>query len=170
MTEANWNKVQLQVHDILSFTQTLGYLHCFDPKDTQLLLEPITKHYLWNTTIPFESKDLELTTVLKERLKQRKVHQLTEPHCVLREWGNIMSFMLCGQHLLLPVVQGQFEDPPIAIDLKNKTEGTLLRHQPDNIPHQKSTQDHKLASCQKITSWNMPLILVMLTTEETMRI
>jgi len=25
-----------------------------------------------------------------------------------------MSFMLCGQHLLLPVVQGQFEDPPIA--------------------------------------------------------
>jgi len=25
-----------------------------------------------------------------------------------------MSFMLCGQHLLLPVVLGQFEDPPIA--------------------------------------------------------
>jgi len=25
-----------------------------------------------------------------------------------------MSFMLCGQHLLLPVVPGQFEDPPIA--------------------------------------------------------
>jgi len=25
-----------------------------------------------------------------------------------------MSFILCGQHLLLPVVPGQFEDPPIA--------------------------------------------------------
>jgi len=25
-----------------------------------------------------------------------------------------MSFMLCGQYLLLPVVPGQFEDPPIA--------------------------------------------------------
>jgi len=25
-----------------------------------------------------------------------------------------MSFMLCGQHLLLPVIPGQFEDPPIA--------------------------------------------------------
>jgi len=25
-----------------------------------------------------------------------------------------MSFMLCGQHLLLPVVPEQFEDPPIA--------------------------------------------------------
>jgi len=24
-----------------------------------------------------------------------------------------MSLMLCGQHLLLPVVPGQFEDPPI---------------------------------------------------------
>jgi len=25
-----------------------------------------------------------------------------------------MSFILCGQHLLLPVIPGQFEDPPIA--------------------------------------------------------
>jgi len=25
-----------------------------------------------------------------------------------------MSFMLCGQHLLLPVIPGQFEHPPIA--------------------------------------------------------
>jgi len=63
----------------------LGYLHCFHPKDIQLLLEVTTKHYLWHTTIPFESKDLEFTTVLAERLKRPKIPQLTEPHWVLKE-------------------------------------------------------------------------------------
>jgi len=106
MTEADWKKVQPQIHDILAFTQTLGYLHFFHPKDIQLLLEATTKHYLWYTTIPFESKDLELTTVLAERLKRPKIPQLTEPHWVLKEWDDIMSFILCGQHLLLPVVPG----------------------------------------------------------------
>jgi len=114
MTEANWKKVQPQIHDILAFTQTLGYLHWFHPKDIQLLLEATTKHYLCHTTIPFESKDLELTTVLAERLKRPKIPQLTEPYWILKEWHDIMSFMLSGQHLPLPVVPGQFEDPPIA--------------------------------------------------------
>jgi len=58
MIEANWKKVQPQIHDILAFTQMLGYLHSFYPKDIQLLFEATTKHYLWNTTIAFESKDL----------------------------------------------------------------------------------------------------------------
>jgi len=52
--------------------------------------------------------------VLAERLKRPKIPQLTEPHWVLKECDDIMSFMLCGQHLLLPVVSGQFADPPIA--------------------------------------------------------
>jgi len=114
MTEANWKKVQPQIYDILAFTQTIRYLHCFHPKDIQLLLEATTKHYLWNTTIPFESRDLGLTTVLAECLERPKIPQLTEPHWVLKEWDDIMSFMLCGQHLLLPFVPGQFTDPPMA--------------------------------------------------------
>jgi len=69
---------------------------------------------LWHTTIPFESKDLELTTVLAECLKRPNIPHLTDPYWVLKEWDDIMSFMLCGQHLLLPVLSGQFEDPPIA--------------------------------------------------------
>jgi len=73
MTEANWKKVQPQIHDILAFTQTLEYHHYFHPKDIQLILEATTKHLLWHTTIPFESKDLELTTVLAERLKRPKI-------------------------------------------------------------------------------------------------
>jgi len=58
--------------------------------------------------------------VLVERLKRPKIPQLTEPHWVLKEWDDIRSFMLCGQHLLLPVVPGQFEDPPIAKRPKGK--------------------------------------------------
>jgi len=85
MTEVNGKKVQPQIHDILAFTQTLGYLHCFHPKDIQLLFEATTKHYLWQPTIPFESKSLELTTVLAEYLKRPKVPQLTERHGVLKE-------------------------------------------------------------------------------------
>jgi len=113
-TEARWKKVQPQIDDIFAFTQTLEYLYYYHLKDIQLLLEATTKHYLRNTTIPFESRDLELTTVLAERIKHPKIPQLSVLHWVLKEWDDIMSFMLCSQHLLLPVVPGQFEDPPIA--------------------------------------------------------
>jgi len=137
MTEANWKKVHPQIHDILAFTQTLGYLHCFHTKDIQLLLEGTTKHYLWPTTIPFKSKDLELTMVLAERLKRPKILQLTEPHCVLKEWDNIMSFMLYGQHLLLPVVLEQFEDPPIA----KRPKGQDRRDPPETPTKQRSAPE-----------------------------
>jgi len=62
--EANWNQVQPEIRDILAFSQTLGYIPCFQPKDPQLLLKAITKYFVWNTAILFESKDLELSTVL----------------------------------------------------------------------------------------------------------
>jgi len=52
--------------------------------------------------------------VLAERLKCPKIPQLTEPYWVLKEGDDIMSFMLCGQHLLVPVLPRQFVDPPIA--------------------------------------------------------
>jgi len=49
-----------------------------------------------------------------EILNCTKIPQLIEPHWVLREWDDLMSFMLCGQHLLLAIVPGQFEDQTIA--------------------------------------------------------
>jgi len=137
MTEANWKKVPPQIYDILAFTQTLGDLHCFHPKDMQLLLKATTKYYLWHTTIPFESKDLELTTVLAERLKRPKIPQLTDPHWVLKEWDDIMSFILCGQHLLLPVVPRQFEDPPIA----KRPKGQGRRDPPETPTKQRSAPE-----------------------------
>jgi len=137
ITEANWMKVQPQIHDILAFTQTLAYLYCFHPKDIQLLFEATIKHYLWHTTIPFESKDLELTMVLAEPLKRPKIPQLTEPHWVLKEWDNIISFMLCSKHLLLPVVPGQCEDPPIA----KRPKGQDGRDPPETPTKQRSAPE-----------------------------
>jgi hypothetical protein len=85
MTDANWKRVAHPIENILAYTQQLGYIHCYHPQDIKLLLEAASKHYLWNTNIPFDSKDLELTSVLNERLKCPKIPQLTEPHWVLME-------------------------------------------------------------------------------------
>jgi len=143
MTEANWKKVQAQIHYILTFTQTLGYLHCFHPKDIQLLLEATTKYYLGNTTIPSESKDLEPPTMLMEGLKCPKIPQLTEHHWVLREWYDIMFFMLYGQHLLLSGIPGQFEDPPRAKRPKGQD-----RRDPAKMPTRQSSIPEVSTGCQ----------------------
>jgi len=75
--------------------------------------------------------------VLAERLKRPKIPQLTEPHRVLKEWDDIMSFMLCGQHLLLPVVPGQFEDPPIG----KRPKGQDRRDPPEMPTRQRSAPE-----------------------------
>jgi len=75
--------------------------------------------------------------VLAERLKRPKIPQLTEGHWVLKEWDDIMSFILCGQHLLFPVVPGQFEDPPIAKRLK----GQDRRDPPETPTKQRSAPE-----------------------------
>jgi len=137
VTETNWKKVQPQIHDILAFIQTFGYLHCFYSKDIQLLLETTTKHYLWNTTNAFESKDLELTPLLIEPIKRPKIPQLTKPHWVLKEWNDIMSFILCGQQLLFPVVPGQCKDPPIS----KRPKGQDRRDPPETLTKQRSVPE-----------------------------
>jgi len=48
-----------------------------------------------------------------------------------------MSFMLYGQHLLLPVVLGQFEDPPIA----KRPKGQERRDPPETPPKQRSAPE-----------------------------
>jgi len=48
-----------------------------------------------------------------------------------------MSFMLCGQHLLLPVVPGQFEDPPIA----KRPKGQDRRDPPETPTKQRSAPE-----------------------------
>jgi len=48
-----------------------------------------------------------------------------------------MSFMLCGQHLLLLVVPGQLEDPPIA----KRPKGQDRRDPPEMPTKQRSTPE-----------------------------
>jgi len=48
-----------------------------------------------------------------------------------------MSFMLCGQHLLLPVIPGQFEDPPIA----KRPKGQDRRDPPETPTKPRSTPE-----------------------------
>jgi len=48
-----------------------------------------------------------------------------------------MSFMLCGQHLLIPVVPGQFEDPPIA----KRPKGQDRRNAPETPTKQHSAPE-----------------------------
>jgi len=75
--------------------------------------------------------------VLAEGLKCPKIPQLTEPHWVLKEWDDIMSFMLCGQHLLLPVIPGQFEEPPI----DKRPKGQDRRNPPETPTKQRSAPE-----------------------------
>jgi len=75
--------------------------------------------------------------VLMECLKRPKILQLTEPHWVLKECHNIMSFMLCGQHFLLPVVLGKFADPPIA----KRSKGQDRRDPPEMPTRQRSAPE-----------------------------
>jgi len=48
-----------------------------------------------------------------------------------------MSFMLCGQHLVLPIVAGQFEDPPIA----SRPKGQDKRDPPETPTRQRSAPE-----------------------------
>ena len=57
------------------------------------------KHFLWKTTIDFQSEELELTSVLSKELKKPYIAPTMEPHWVLKEWDKLMAFMLCGTHL-----------------------------------------------------------------------
>jgi len=54
-----------------------------------------------------------------------------------------MSFMLCGQHLLLPVILGQFEDPPIAKRPKGQD-----RRDPPKMPTKQRSTPEVNTGCQ----------------------
>jgi len=53
-----------------------------------------------------------------------------------------MSFMLCGPHLLLPVVPGQFEDRPIG----KRPKGQDRRDPPETPTKQRSTPEVTIGS------------------------
>jgi len=91
-----------------------------------------------------------------EGLKCPKIPQLTEPPWVLKEWDDIISFMLCCQHLFLPLVPGRFEDPPIA----KWPKGQDRRNPPEILTIQRCTLEVSIGSQTGIVpegnTWNVP--------------
>jgi len=57
------------------------------------------KHFLWKTTIEFQSEEFELTSILSKQRKKPYIAPTMGPHWVLKEWDELMAFMLCGTHL-----------------------------------------------------------------------
>src|SRR5437879_6514365 len=71
----------------------------YNPEDIRLLFEPVMKDFLWKTTTEFQSDELELTSILSKELNKPYILPRIEPHWVVKEWDEIMPFMLCGTHL-----------------------------------------------------------------------
>ena len=71
----------------------------FHSEDIQLLLEAVTKHFLWHSEYPFQENDLELRAYISKALRKPTVPINKKPHWVLQNWDDIMAFMIGGTHL-----------------------------------------------------------------------
>ena len=47
-----WNSIKEDIQDIVPYTQQLGMAEEFHPEDIKLLLEAVTKHFLWHSEYP----------------------------------------------------------------------------------------------------------------------
>ena len=84
----------------------------FHSADIRLLLEALTKHFLWHAEYPFHEKDLELGAYISKALRKPTVAINKEPHWVLQNWNNIIACMMCGTHLDREVhAAGDLSDP-----------------------------------------------------------
>ena len=75
-----WKSVKEDVQDIVTYTQQLGMAQEFHSEDIKLLLEAVTKHFLWHSEYPFQENDLELRAYISKALKKPTVSINKEPH------------------------------------------------------------------------------------------
>ena len=99
MSGDDWKKIKTELLEMLGYVQTMGMVQEYNLEDIKLLMEAATKHLLWKSDIQFETEELELTNVLSKQLKKPFIAPIKEPHWVLKEWDELMTFMLCGRHL-----------------------------------------------------------------------
>jgi hypothetical protein len=110
--ELFWKSVKDNLENIVLYTQQLGMAQEYHPEDIKLLLEAVTKHFLWGEEYPFQESDLELKAYISKSLKKPQVPINKEPHWVLQNWDDIMAFMMCGTHLDREVhTVGDLTDP-----------------------------------------------------------
>jgi len=130
-----WMQESKRIDEILAYTHGLGLAQQYHDKDIKLLLEAVGKHYLWKeTNYTFVETELDLKVVFQKELKKPVVPLGKEPHWVIKEWDEIMTFALCGRHLQLgrhtvedwdkPVdtMPGSFQQTP---NPKSKGKGTI---------------------------------------------
>ena len=68
-------------------------------KDIKLLLEALTKYFLYYSEYLFQEHDLELRAYISIAGKKPMVTINKEPQLVLQNWGDILAFMMHGTHL-----------------------------------------------------------------------
>ena len=71
----------------------------FHSEDIKLLLEAVTKYFLWHSEYRFQQNNLELRAHISKKLRKPTVPINKELHWVLQNWYNIMEFTMCGTHL-----------------------------------------------------------------------
>ena len=71
----------------------------FHSEDIKLLLEAVTKHFLWSQEYLLQENDLELRAYISKVLEKSTVPINKEPHWVLQNWDHIIAFMMCQTHL-----------------------------------------------------------------------
>ena len=94
-----WKSVKEDIQDIVMYTEQLGMAQEFHSEDIKLLLEAVTKYFLWHSEYPFQDHNLELKAYISKALKKPMVPINKEPYWVLQNWDDIMAFMMCGTHL-----------------------------------------------------------------------
>ena len=78
-----WNSVKEDTQEIVTYTQQLGMAQDFHSKDIKLLLEAVTKHFLWHSKYTFQENDLELRAYISKALRKPMFPINKEPYWVL---------------------------------------------------------------------------------------
>ena len=79
--------------------QQLGIAQEFHSKNIKLLLEAVTKQFLWHSGYLFYQNNLELIVYMSKVLRKPMVLINKEPHWALQNWNDIMASMRCGTYL-----------------------------------------------------------------------
>ena len=97
--DAFWTSVEEDIQDILTYTQQLSMAQEFHSVDIKLLLETVTKHLLWHSEYPSQDNDFELRAYISKGFKKPTVPINKELHWELKNWDDIMAFMIYRMHL-----------------------------------------------------------------------
>ena len=101
-----------KVLNILKYVQTVGLVNTYHALGIDLLAEAAVNDQVWKTENDFTAEELDLSNTLTKELKPRFVSPLKEPSWIVREWDELMAFIINGRHL--------YEGPLTAEDIEKE--------------------------------------------------